>query len=236
MECFFVSLSAVAIPQSLHHTFITAGHLGLMINQIMLIWKDFSVTFSYVKVWALFSFLYFNLGCTIGLDNNILGTRCLCCKMPSLFFGCSLLASGFQFDYVFDWTILKYQQSQIATPPARAVVSDGVLSRCINIFIVEIGLFQQKWLLQGPAAGPSSGMPPAVVNADGQSGIFFSFNFTSLIYHWTTLIETFRGISLKFSFIPFNNLLLILCRYSFPFYFVVWLILFMLFLYVTCIF
>lgn len=31
-------------------------------------------------------------------------------------------ASGFQFDYVFDWTILKYQQSQIAGGPSRAVV------------------------------------------------------------------------------------------------------------------
>ena len=38
---------------------------------------------------------------------------------------CSLLElfAGFQFDYVFDWTILKYQQSQIATAPPRAVVS-----------------------------------------------------------------------------------------------------------------
>ncbi|KAG4961467.1 hypothetical protein AAZX31_13G329500 [Glycine max] len=53
------------------------------------------------------------------------------------------IREGFQFDYVFDWTILKYQQSQIATPPARAI---------------------------GPAAGPSSGLPPAVVNADRQTG------------------------------------------------------------------
>lgn len=30
---------------------------------------------------------------------------------------------GFQFDYVFDWTILKYQQSQIAAPPTRGLVS-----------------------------------------------------------------------------------------------------------------
>ncbi|KAJ8773966.1 hypothetical protein K2173_009397 [Erythroxylum novogranatense] len=54
-----------------------------------------------------------------------------------------LLLSGFQFDYVFDWTILKYQQSQIANPPTRAVV---------------------------PGAGPSSGVPPAGVIADRQSG------------------------------------------------------------------
>ncbi|KAI4355466.1 hypothetical protein L6164_004239 [Bauhinia variegata] len=53
------------------------------------------------------------------------------------------IREGFQFDYVFDWTILKYQQSQIANPPARAV---------------------------GPGAGPSSGLPPANANADRHSG------------------------------------------------------------------
>ncbi|KHG04851.1 hypothetical protein F383_30273 [Gossypium arboreum] len=44
------------------------------------------------------------------------------------------IREGFQFDYVFDWTILKYQQSQIANPPTRAL---------------------------GPGAGTSSGLPPA---------------------------------------------------------------------------
>ncbi|KAM7480580.1 hypothetical protein LguiA_028793 [Lonicera macranthoides] len=50
---------------------------------------------------------------------------------------------GFQFDYVFDWTILKYQQSQLANPPSRAL---------------------------GANAGPSTGMPPAVANVNRQSG------------------------------------------------------------------
>jgi hypothetical protein len=31
--------------------------------------------------------------------------------------------AGFQFDYVFDWTILKYQQSQMTSAPPRAIVS-----------------------------------------------------------------------------------------------------------------
>uniref|UniRef100_A0A368UIV2 non-specific serine/threonine protein kinase n=1 Tax=Glycine max TaxID=3847 RepID=A0A368UIV2_SOYBN len=53
------------------------------------------------------------------------------------------IREGFQFDYVFDWTILKYQQSSSATAPARAI---------------------------GPAAGPSSGVPPLVANGDGQLG------------------------------------------------------------------
>ncbi|KAG2722672.1 hypothetical protein I3843_02G117100 [Carya illinoinensis] len=52
------------------------------------------------------------------------------------------IREGFQFDYVFDWTILKYQQSQMATPPTRAL---------------------------GPGAGPSSGMPPTATIADKQS-------------------------------------------------------------------
>ncbi|KAG6789028.1 hypothetical protein POTOM_005111 [Populus tomentosa] len=54
------------------------------------------------------------------------------------------IREGFQFDYVFDWTILKYQQSQISNPPTRAL---------------------------GPVAGPSSGIPPpGANNADRQSG------------------------------------------------------------------
>ncbi|CAJ2649899.1 casein kinase 1-like protein 1 isoform X2 [Trifolium pratense] len=49
------------------------------------------------------------------------------------------IREGFQFDYVFDWTILKYQQSQLATPPTRAIV---------------------------PGAGTSSAMPPADRHAE----------------------------------------------------------------------
>ncbi|KAL8102604.1 hypothetical protein AgCh_027211 [Apium graveolens] len=49
------------------------------------------------------------------------------------------IREGFQFDYVFDWTILKYQQSQMAAPPSRVL---------------------------GPSAGPSSGIPPAIPNGD----------------------------------------------------------------------
>ncbi|XP_039028422.1 casein kinase 1-like protein 2 isoform X2 [Hibiscus syriacus] len=51
------------------------------------------------------------------------------------------IREGFQFDYVFDWTILKYQQSQLTTPPARAI---------------------------GPGAGTSSPLPPGI-GADRQT-------------------------------------------------------------------
>ncbi|XP_057978497.1 casein kinase 1-like protein 2 [Malania oleifera] len=50
------------------------------------------------------------------------------------------IREGFQFDYVFDWTILKYQQSQIGTPSRNL----------------------------GPGVGPSSGMP--IANIDRQPG------------------------------------------------------------------
>lgn len=53
------------------------------------------------------------------------------------------IREGFQFDYVFDWTILKYQQSQTSTGPSRAL---------------------------GPGAGPSTGLAPAAANIDRQSG------------------------------------------------------------------
>lgn len=43
----------------------------------------------------------------------------------------SIFTSGFQFDYVFDWTILKYQQSQLANPPSRALVSLTLLGDCL---------------------------------------------------------------------------------------------------------
>ncbi|XP_042387125.1 casein kinase 1-like protein 2 [Zingiber officinale] len=52
------------------------------------------------------------------------------------------IREGFQFDYVFDWTILKYQQSQSANAPSRAI---------------------------GPGVGPSSGLAHATTN-DRQPG------------------------------------------------------------------
>ncbi|PKA56446.1 Casein kinase I isoform delta-like [Apostasia shenzhenica] len=53
------------------------------------------------------------------------------------------IREGFQFDYVFDWTILKYQQSQTASAPPRAL---------------------------GSGAGPSNGVTPAITNTEKQSG------------------------------------------------------------------
>ncbi|KAK9715721.1 hypothetical protein RND81_06G185200 [Saponaria officinalis] len=41
------------------------------------------------------------------------------------------IREGFQFDFVFDWTILKYQQSQLANPPARTVGSGAGTSAAV---------------------------------------------------------------------------------------------------------
>ncbi|KAL6216307.1 hypothetical protein ACLB2K_009530 [Fragaria x ananassa] len=40
---------------------------------------------------------------------------------PKKIFRDLYIREGFQFDHVFDWTNLKYQQSQLATPPSRAL-------------------------------------------------------------------------------------------------------------------
>ncbi|KEH37488.1 casein kinase I-like protein [Medicago truncatula] len=53
------------------------------------------------------------------------------------------IREGFQSDYIFDWTILKYQQAQLITPPARAI---------------------------GLNAGTSSGIPPAMASANRHTG------------------------------------------------------------------
>ncbi|XP_018469794.2 casein kinase 1-like protein 1 [Raphanus sativus] len=53
------------------------------------------------------------------------------------------IREGFQFDYVFDWTILKYQQSQLTAPPTRN---------------------------HNPAVGTSAALPPGVSNIDRYTG------------------------------------------------------------------
>eukprot|EP00252_Welwitschia_mirabilis_P023599 TRINITY_DN671_c0_g1_i2.p1 TRINITY_DN671_c0_g1~~TRINITY_DN671_c0_g1_i2.p1 ORF type:complete len:367 (+),score=56.53 TRINITY_DN671_c0_g1_i2:671-1771(+) len=35
------------------------------------------------------------------------------------------IREGFQFDYVFDWNVLKYQQAQMANPPHKALIAAG---------------------------------------------------------------------------------------------------------------
>ncbi|XP_010539397.1 PREDICTED: casein kinase 1-like protein 12 [Tarenaya hassleriana] len=53
------------------------------------------------------------------------------------------IREGFQFDYVFDWTILKYQQSQLTAPQTRGI---------------------------NPAVGTSAGLPPGISSIDRYTG------------------------------------------------------------------
>ncbi|KAL4589260.1 hypothetical protein LXL04_002166 [Taraxacum kok-saghyz] len=55
------------------------------------------------------------------------------------------IREGFQFDYVFDWTILKYQQSQLSNPPSRTLGTSAI-------------------------AGTSSGIPPMTTNSNKPPG------------------------------------------------------------------
>ncbi|GAB4842575.1 Casein kinase 1-like protein 1 [Ancistrocladus abbreviatus] len=63
------------------------------------------------------------------------------------------IREGFQFDYVFDWTILKYQQSQIVAPPPRAIAPGGTSSGMPNA--------APKVDRQGGEDGRPSGWPSA---------------------------------------------------------------------------
>ncbi|KAL1823919.1 hypothetical protein ACET3Z_010697 [Daucus carota] len=54
------------------------------------------------------------------------------------------IREGFQFDYVFDWTILKYQQAEISVPPSRGL---------------------------GRTAGSSSAIPPATPYINRQTAV-----------------------------------------------------------------
>lgn len=106
-----------------------------------------------------------------------------------------LYSIGFQFDYVFDWTILKYQQSQLANAPARALVSVGFnpVDCWFAMYLIMSCSFQ------GPGVGTSSGMPPAIVGADRQTGSFcvsssyrmISFYLNLFCSWWRVPLEDF---------------------------------------------
>ncbi|GAB2269220.1 Casein kinase 1-like protein 1 [Dionaea muscipula] len=66
------------------------------------------------------------------------------------------IREGFQFDYVFDWTILKYQQSQVIVPPPRPVIPVGTTSGIHNVVAN----------LDRQTAGGEGGRPPGWLSAD----------------------------------------------------------------------
>jgi hypothetical protein len=103
-------------------TSITAAHCVLRIVQTINIWRDCSETFLFERVGFLFICYKIKFSITIfSKKKTILGT---------LLIGFPTLCAGFQFDYVYDWTILKYQQSQMTSVPPRAIVSATQSSSC----------------------------------------------------------------------------------------------------------
>lgn len=69
---------------------------------------------------------------------------------------------------MFDWTILKYQQSQIASAAPRNPVSNiigcNVFTELPHLCLTDGFLF-----LKVPGVGTSSGMAPAIATADRHS-------------------------------------------------------------------
>lgn len=125
-----------------------------MISLTMLILRDYFVIFLFVKVVPLcingfLSFILKSFGVFFSGYSCFarLGMISIC--MLSRFI-------GFQFDYVFDWTILKYQQSHNANAPPRALVSlewtvalwSISLSNIFLIFRVLVLDLAMVWLLQ----------------------------------------------------------------------------------------
>ncbi|GAA0169733.1 non-receptor serine/threonine protein kinase [Lithospermum erythrorhizon] len=66
------------------------------------------------------------------------------------------IREGFQFDYVFDWTILRYQRSQIASPPPR---SPGIVPGTRSPTIPAIPSAEQLQVVDKREAGASSATP-----------------------------------------------------------------------------
>jgi hypothetical protein len=118
------------IQRNLHHTFTIVVHFDLMMNQIMLIWKEYLVTFLSVKVWLYFPLKVISF--SFYVHSYIFARHVFWSRAANLFespfyffiFGMFVwnldrialvfhllialfgVCTGFQFDYVFDWTIL----------------------------------------------------------------------------------------------------------------------------------
>lgn len=120
LQRFYVSLTL----WSSHRISTTATRWHLTKDLIMDSWRDFSVTCLLVKV-GMFKFEFF-LSCVIFLES---------CSFSVSFLSlwCLILENaGYEFDYIFDWTIIKYQQAQKNRAQARSHVSMFVA--CDSIF------------------------------------------------------------------------------------------------------
>jgi len=104
--------SVVDILLSLLLTSITVAHYVLKMHQTINTWRDCSETFLFGKVGLICPIFHLMI-------NHVFDSQCS--KMLTRNY--VIHWAGFQFDYVFDWTILKYQQAQMTTAPPRAIVS-----------------------------------------------------------------------------------------------------------------
>lgn len=183
--------SVVGIHRNSHRIFITADLCVLMTSRIMPIWRGYFVICSSEKVchepglWLIMMMLihtrrHFDaIHLKRSIDSSkVFGISVVRSSVSSNFFS-FFFPSGFQFDYVFDWTILKYQQSQMTNKPSRSPVSVPLHGHAQQASLTARVLDHSSPLLFKviDGAGQSSGLTPAVANAERQPG---NFSTTSL--------------------------------------------------------
>lgn len=114
------------IPQSSLPTFTIAGHCALKTSPTTLIWRGCFETYLFVKVNESLSLQVFKL------KVHMFSYR-------HLTFG--IITAGYQFDYVFDWTILKY--------PQIGASSRGRVSACEKTLLFEFlsSVSECYWLI-----------------------------------------------------------------------------------------
>lgn len=130
INCLFdFRLCVVDTLLNFSHSSITAAHCVLKTVQTINTWRDCSEIFLFERVGFLF-ICYQIKFCIATLKKNYFSDT-----SHWIFF-----CVGFQFDYVFDWTILKYQQSQMTSVPPRAIVSTAQSASLLHLS-VEINIW-----------------------------------------------------------------------------------------------
>ena len=88
-----------------------------------------------------------------------------------------VIAVGYQFDYVFDWTILKYPQIGSSS---RTRVCNSNTAKIIFTFavhsILRTFLYYYFFPLFQPAAKPAINPGPSAERVERPSGLLFSFS------------------------------------------------------------
>lgn len=142
--CVFFRCFANHTRQSSYHIFTIVDHCDLTTNQIIPTWRDYSVTYSFEKVKYISELVSLNLPSHFLL--SFLPLVSLKMILPSILrgvlvscmFSYNLIGAGYQFDYVFDWTILKYPQ--VGSSSRARVSTSHNCWQVVKLFFVKCSL------------------------------------------------------------------------------------------------